>query len=60
MSRHLSQGLSRRRFLAATALTATALVGATVLPASAAAASPAPAKPQPSNVVVEWNRTLLS
>jgi membrane-associated phospholipid phosphatase len=60
MSRHLSQSLSRRRFLAATALTATALLGATVLPASAAAASPAPAKPQPSNVVVEWNRTLLS
>jgi membrane-associated phospholipid phosphatase len=59
MPRNPTRALIRRRFLAATALTATALVGASVLTDSPAAATPAISRPQ-TNVVVEWNRTLLS
>jgi hypothetical protein len=59
VARNPTRALTRRRFLVATALTATALVGASVLTDSPAAATPATSRPQ-TNVVVEWNRTLLS
>ncbi len=51
---------NRRRSKLGVALTATAAIAATSLTGAAQAAEPATPSAAPGNVVVEWNRTLLS